>query len=189
MKIVRHYNYKTLKYFWNTVFRADELLQEGIAHSENKNLIANVDVHQIKPSARRGFGVLETDWKSIEYEIDTPLNPSILSDELPRGIEILPFQSSLLPEIFEYDFSLGGYERRSIIEASCYEENCKTLVAIKDGKCIGFGSIKLDNVEYGRVAPLYADSSVAEAMVKRLITAMPEAKGFAIVTINTNIIA
>ncbi|GFX00907.1 acetyltransf_18 domain-containing protein [Trichonephila clavipes] len=41
-----------------------------------------------------------------------------------------------------------------------------------------------------KIAPLYADdSSVAEAMVKQLITAMPETKGFAIVTINTNIFA
>ncbi|PRD33010.1 UNVERIFIED_CONTAM: hypothetical protein NCL1_18724 [Trichonephila clavipes] len=158
-----------------------KLLQESYDHSKDKNLIANVDVHQIMPTARRGVGVLETDWKSIEYETDTPLNPSMLSDDLPRGVEILSFQNSLLPAIFEYDFSLGGYERKSIIEASCHEENCKTLVAMKDGKCVGFGSIKLDNVEYGRIAPLYADdSSVAEAMVKRLITAMPEAKGFAI---------
>ncbi|GFQ64657.1 n-acetyltransferase domain-containing protein [Trichonephila clavata] len=45
-------------------------------------------------------------------------------------------------------------------------------------------------VEYGRIGPLYADDpSVAEAMVKRLITDMPEAKGFATVTINTNILA
>ncbi|GFX00906.1 n-acetyltransferase domain-containing protein [Trichonephila clavipes] len=109
------------------------LLQEGISHAENKNCIDNVGIHQMKASARR-FGVLKTDWKSIEYEIDTPLNPSILSNELPRGVEIFPFQNSLLPAIFEYDFFFRVYERKSIIEASCHEENCKTLVAMKDGK-------------------------------------------------------
>ncbi|GFQ73174.1 n-acetyltransferase domain-containing protein [Trichonephila clavata] len=118
------------------------------------------------------------------------VNPSILSDELPSGVAILPFQNSLLPAILEYDYSLIGYERRLVIEASCKEENGKTLVAMKDGKCVGLGSIKLNINEQGRIGPLYADyPSVAEALVKWLITAMPEAKGFAIVTINTNMFA
>ncbi|GFR17001.1 n-acetyltransferase domain-containing protein [Trichonephila clavata] len=55
----------------------------------------------------------------VEYETDTPVNPSILSDELPSGVEILPFRNSLLPAVFEYDYSLIGFERRSVIEASC----------------------------------------------------------------------
>ncbi|GFY76230.1 n-acetyltransferase domain-containing protein [Trichonephila inaurata madagascariensis] len=61
------------------------------------------------------------------------------------------------------------------------------LVAMKNGKCVGFGPIKLSIAEYRKIGPLYADDpSIAESMVKRMITAMPEAKGFATATINTN---
>ncbi|GFY51868.1 n-acetyltransferase domain-containing protein [Trichonephila inaurata madagascariensis] len=153
--------------------------------------MGNVDVHQVQPSIRRGIALLESDWKSIEYETDTPVNPAILSDKLPSGVEILPFQNSLLPAIFEYDYSLIGYERKSLIDASCKEENSNTLVAMKDGKCVGFGSIKLDIAEYLKIGPLYADDpSTAETMMKQLITAMPEAKGFATVcSYYTNIFA
>ncbi|GFR00932.1 n-acetyltransferase domain-containing protein [Trichonephila clavata] len=167
-----------------------KLIQETLIHYQGKNLVGNVVANHIESFKRRGFVVLESEWKSLEYETDTSVNPSILSDELPSGVEILPFQNSLLPAIFEYDYSLIGFERRTVIEASCKEENSKTLVAMKDGKCVGLGSIKLNINEQGRIGPLYADyPSVAEALVKRLITAMPEAKGFAIVTINTNMFA
>ncbi|GFX00965.1 n-acetyltransferase domain-containing protein [Trichonephila clavipes] len=165
-----------------------QLLTESFARAHGKNLVGSVGIYQVEPAKRRGAGLFESDWISLEYETGTAVNPAILSDELPRGVEIIPFQNSLLPAIFEYDYSLIGFDRRPIIEASCKEENSKTLVAMKNGKCAGFGSIKLDIVEYGKMGPLYADDPcVAEAMVKSLITAMPEAKGFAIVTINSNI--
>ncbi|GFQ89295.1 n-acetyltransferase domain-containing protein [Trichonephila clavata] len=167
-----------------------KLLQACDDHSEGINIGVNTDIHRVGPYMRRGVTVLETDWKSLEYETYTPVNPAILSDELPSGVEILAFQNSLLPAIYEYDYSLAGYERKSLIEASCHEENSRTLVAMKDGKCVGFGSIKLNIMEIGRIGPLYTDDpSVAEAMVKRLIPAMPEAKGFTTVTINTNLYA
>ncbi|GFY60098.1 n-acetyltransferase domain-containing protein [Trichonephila inaurata madagascariensis] len=161
-----------------------------IAHAQGENFAVNTDIHKIGPYIRRGITVLETDWKSIEYETYTPVNPAVLLDKPSNGVEILAFQNSHLPAIYEYDYSLAGYDRKSLIEASCNEENSKTLVAMKDGKCVGFGSMKLSIVEYGRIGPLYADDpSVAEAMVKRLIIAIPEAKGFAMVTNNTNIFA
>ncbi|GFS61060.1 n-acetyltransferase domain-containing protein [Trichonephila inaurata madagascariensis] len=165
-----------------------KLLNACDEHSGGKNIGVNTDIHKVGPYMRRGVKIIETDWKSIEYETYTPVNPAVLSDELPSGVEIVAFQNSHLPAIHEYDYSLAGYERKSLIETSCKEENSITLVAMKDGKCVGFGSIKLNIMELGRVGPLYADDpSVAEAMVKRLITAMPEAKGFATVTISTNL--
>ncbi|PRD33009.1 UNVERIFIED_CONTAM: hypothetical protein NCL1_18721 [Trichonephila clavipes] len=167
-----------------------KLVQESMAQSQHRNIVGNVVVQHIESFQRIGVGILETEWNSLEYETDTAVNPSILSDELPSGVEILPFQNSLLPAIFEYDYSLIGFDRRPIIEASCKEENSKTLVAMKDGKCIGLGSIKLNIIEYGKIGPLYADDPfTAEAMAKRLIMEMPEAKGFCLATINTNIFA
>ncbi|GFQ90663.1 n-acetyltransferase domain-containing protein [Trichonephila clavata] len=128
--------------------------------------------------------------EGINIGVNTDIHRPYYRNELPSGVEILAFQNSLLPAIYEYDYSLAGYERKSLIEASCHEENSRTLVAMKDGKCVGFGSIKLNIMEIGRIGPLYTDDpSVAEAMVKRLIPAMPEAKGFTTVTINTNLYA
>ncbi|GFY41468.1 n-acetyltransferase domain-containing protein [Trichonephila inaurata madagascariensis] len=157
-----------------------KLLKECFQHSQGKNFVGNTKVDVVRAYIGGGSNILESDWKSLEYETDTPVNPATLMDELPSGVEIVSFQNSLLAAIFEYDYALAGYERKFITEASCNEENSKSLVAMKDGKCVGFGSMKLIIVEYGRIGPLYADDpSVAEAMVKRLITAMPEAKGLA----------
>ncbi|GFT28403.1 n-acetyltransferase domain-containing protein [Nephila pilipes] len=167
-----------------------KLLSECHAHAQGKNIGVNCDFTKIGTFKRRGIITFESDWKSLEYETYTPVNAALLSDELPSGVELHEFQNSLLPAIFEYDYSLIGYERRSTIEASCNDENSKTLVAMKDGTCVGFGSIKLNIVENGRIGPLYADDPiVAEAMMKRLITIMPEAKGFAIVAVSSNIFA
>ncbi|GFX00945.1 n-acetyltransferase domain-containing protein [Trichonephila clavipes] len=167
-----------------------KVLTKSFARAQGNTLLGSVGLHQIPAFTRRGVKVIETDWNSLEYETDIPVNPSILSDELPSGVEILSFQNSLLPAVFEYDYLLVGFDRRPIIEASCKEELSKTLVAMKDGKCVGFGSIKLDIAEYRKLGPLYADDpSIAEAMAKRLITTMPEAKGFTTGTINTNLFA
>ncbi|GFT28400.1 n-acetyltransferase domain-containing protein [Nephila pilipes] len=167
-----------------------KLLIESIARAQDKNIAISCDFTKLGTFKKRGIIIFESDWKSLEYETYTPVNAALLSDELPSGVELHAFQNSLLPAIFEYDYSLIGYERMSIIEASCNDENSKTLVAMKDGTCVGFGSIKLNIVENGRIGPLYADDPiVAEAMMKRLITIMPEAKGFAIVTVSSNIFA
>ncbi|GFY76229.1 n-acetyltransferase domain-containing protein [Trichonephila inaurata madagascariensis] len=188
-----HYTSSALKFWHNEdpdgiIIAVTE--SESFARAQGNTLVGSIGIHQIPAFNRRGAVVFESDWKSLEYETNIPVNSSILSDELPSGVEILPFQSSLLPAIFEYDYSLMGYERKSLIEATCKEENSETLVAMKDGKCLGFGSIKLDIVEYLKIGPLYADNpSVAQAIMKRLITSMPEAKGFSIVTINTNLFA
>ncbi|GFY38790.1 n-acetyltransferase domain-containing protein [Trichonephila inaurata madagascariensis] len=130
-----------------------KLIRECFAYPQGKNFAGNAKVDVVGPSLGRGARILESDWISLEYETDTPVNPAILSDELPSGVELLAFQNNLLPAIFEYDYSLAGYDRKPVIEASCNEENSKTLVAMKDGKCVGFGSIKLDNAEYWKIGP------------------------------------
>ncbi|GBN01233.1 hypothetical protein AVEN_86102-1 [Araneus ventricosus] len=166
------------------------LTKECHDHAGDGNIGVNCSIAKIGLFKRRSIKILETDWKSLEFEVYYQVNPNVLSDQLPAGVEILPYQPSYLEAVLTYDRSLIGYERKSIIEASCNEKDgSQTLVAMKDGRCVGFGSIKLTILGLGRVSPLYADdASVAEAMVKRLIPTLPEAKGFTIVTISSNIL-
>ncbi|PRD33008.1 UNVERIFIED_CONTAM: hypothetical protein NCL1_18719 [Trichonephila clavipes] len=113
-----------------------KVLTKSFARAQGNTLLGSVGLHQIPAFTRRGVKVIETDWNSLEYETDIPVNPSILSDELPSGVEILSFQNSLLPAVFEYDYLLVGFDRRPIIEASCKEELSKTLVAMKDERLL-----------------------------------------------------
>ncbi|GFY70405.1 n-acetyltransferase domain-containing protein [Trichonephila inaurata madagascariensis] len=104
-----------------------KLLQESYDHSKDKNLIANVDVHQIMPTTRRGVGVLETDWKSIEYETDTPLNPSMLSDDLPRGVEILPSRIVSFQQYLNMTFPLGATKENLLWKQVAMKKIAKPL--------------------------------------------------------------
>ncbi|CAL1269652.1 unnamed protein product [Larinioides sclopetarius] len=167
-----------------------KLAKECYDHAGKNNIGVNCSISKIGVFQRRGITIFETDWKSVEFEAYYPVNPHVLSDQIPSGVEILPYQASYLESVLTYDRSLMGYERRSIIEASCNEKDgSQTMVAMKDGRCVGFGSIKLTILGLGRIVPLYADDvSIAEAMVKRLIPTLPEAKGFTIVTISSNIL-
>ncbi|KAF8794615.1 hypothetical protein HNY73_002582 [Argiope bruennichi] len=167
-----------------------KLTNECHEHAGNSNIGVNCSRTKMGLFKRRGVEIIETDWKSLEYETYNPVKPCVLSDDLPAGVEILPFQASYMEAVLTYDRLLVGYERRSTIETSCTDKECnKTLVAMKDGRCVGFGSIKLNILGLGRVGPLYADdASIAEAMVKRLITDMPEANGFTMVTVSSNIL-
>ncbi|GIY92385.1 acetyltransf_18 domain-containing protein [Caerostris extrusa] len=167
-----------------------KLLSACHTHADGRNIGVNCEMDKIGTFKRRGVAIFEDTFKSLEYEIYSRANSTVLSEELPSGVEILPFQSQYLEAVYEYDHSLMGYERKSTVEASCYEDNSKTLIAIKDGKCVGFGSIKLNIMGIARVGPLYADDPVvAEAMLKRLINEMPEVSGFTTVTISSNLYA
>ncbi|GFQ69054.1 n-acetyltransferase domain-containing protein [Trichonephila clavata] len=90
--------------------------------------------------------------------------------------------------MFAYDYDLTGYNRSIALEMSCKEKGSKTFVAFKDGKCVGFGSIKKSCLSAGRVGPLYADDpAVAEVLLRKLLEAFPERKGFAMMTISSNV--
>ncbi|KAG8195358.1 hypothetical protein JTE90_001377 [Oedothorax gibbosus] len=138
-----------------------------------------------------GFPILETSWASIMNETCNPVNHEVLSDEPPEGIDILPFQESHLPAMFEYDLALMGYEREKALELNCKEQDSRTFVAFNNRCVVGFGTIKMrcDNA-LGQVGPLYADDPrVAEVILKRLIVSLPKAEGFAMMTVNSNLAA
>lgn len=116
------------------------------------------------------------------------VNHSALSDDPPAGVDIQPFQESHLPAIFEYDLALMGYNRELPLELNCKEPDSRTYVAFKEGKCVGFGTIKISCNALGQVGPLYADDKkVAEVILKRLIVSLPKAKGFAMMTVSSNL--
>ncbi|GIY76145.1 acetyltransf_18 domain-containing protein [Caerostris darwini] len=136
---------------------------------------------------RGGFPIVETAWVCLENQTENPVNHEALSDQLPDGIVLEPFQESHLPSMFEYDLALMGYERRKALELNCKEFGSKTLVALKDGKCVGFGTIKRSCTNWGQVGPLYADDpAVAEVLLRRLIDSHTEVKGFAMMTCSSN---
>ncbi|CAL1276857.1 unnamed protein product [Larinioides sclopetarius] len=134
-----------------------------------------------------GFPIVETKWTCVVNETEDPINHETLSDQVPVGITIEPFQDAFLPAMSEYDFALVRYDRKQALELNCKEVDSKSLVAFKDGKCVGFGTIKISCHNCGQVGPLYADdAAVAEVMLRRLIVSLPKAKGFAMMTISTN---
>ncbi|GFQ64659.1 n-acetyltransferase domain-containing protein [Trichonephila clavata] len=78
---------------------ARKLLKACFVHSQGKNFVGNTKIDVVGAYIGGGSNILESDWKSLEYETNTPVNPAILLDELPRGVEILSFKKSLLPAI------------------------------------------------------------------------------------------
>ncbi|GBN37278.1 hypothetical protein AVEN_152621-1, partial [Araneus ventricosus] len=114
------------------------LTKECYDHAGDGNIGVNCSIAKIGLFKRRSVKILETDWKSLEFEVYYQVNPNVLSDQLPAGVEILPYEPSYLEAVLTYDRSLIGYERKSIIEASCNEKDgSQTLVAMKDGRCVG----------------------------------------------------
>ncbi|XP_042895724.1 uncharacterized protein [Parasteatoda tepidariorum] len=138
---------------------------------------------------RGGFPLVETEWTCVVNETsgNETVNPEVLSDVVPKGVDIHPFDESLLPFIYDYDYSLIGYKRNVAVELSCKEKDSRTLVAMKEGACVGWGTIKLSCQNVGLIGPLYADEAdVAEVMLRRLISDFPLSKGFSMMTISSN---
>ncbi|GFU33810.1 n-acetyltransferase domain-containing protein [Nephila pilipes] len=134
-----------------------------------------------------GFPIVESRWTCVVNETEEPINHEALSNEVPDGIDIVPFQESHLLAIFEYDFALIGYDRKLAVELNCKEFDSKTFVAIKGDNCVGFGTIKRSCHNVGQVGPLYADDpAVAEVMLRKLIESHTDVKGFAMMTISSN---
>ncbi|CAL1269655.1 unnamed protein product [Larinioides sclopetarius] len=167
-----------------------KLFAAGFAHAGDRNIGLNSPADKFNLYKKHGFTVIEESFSSLEYECSYKLNVEALSDQLPSKVELKPFEESCLDAMSAYDRALIGYDRKVILKANCKEANTKTLVAFKNDICVGFGSVKLNISEAARVGPLYADDpAVAEVMFKRLVESMPEAKGFATVTISKNLAA
>ncbi|GFY06764.1 n-acetyltransferase domain-containing protein [Trichonephila clavipes] len=134
------------------------------------------------------FPVVEKEWTIIKNQTSSNVFPEALSNVLPPKVDTQPFEDSFLQSMFAYDYDLMGYKRSRALEMSCKEKDSKTFVALKDGKCVGFGSIKKSCLDAGRVGPLYADDpAVAEVLLKKLLEAFPERKGFAMMTLSSNV--
>ncbi|CAL1283825.1 unnamed protein product, partial [Larinioides sclopetarius] len=134
-----------------------------------------------------GFPIVETRRTFVMYETENPIKYEALSDKVPVGVTIEKFQDTFLPAMSEYDFALVGYDRKLALKLSCKEPGSKTVVAFKDRKCVGFGTIKTSCFQCRQVGPLYADdAAIAEVILKRLIVSMPKLKGFAATILSTN---
>ncbi|GIY76149.1 hypothetical protein CDAR_461011 [Caerostris darwini] len=136
---------------------------------------------------RAGFPVEEPDWVCVKNQTSTDVSQNVLSNIVPPGVDIQPYQDSFLPAMVAYDQALIGFKRSLQLLYSCEEVDNKTLVAFKDGVCVGFGTIKESCLRAGRIGPLYADEPViAEVILGRLLDSFPERKGFAMMTISNN---
>ncbi|GFW66656.1 acetyltransf_18 domain-containing protein [Trichonephila clavipes] len=168
-----------------------EVWDKCMKHVDNMNVVINAVPDKVfLYRDKGGFPILETEWTCVVNETEEPINHEALSNEVPDGVEIVPFQESHLPAMFEYDLALIGYDRKLALELNCNEFDSKTFVAFKDGKCVGFGTIKRSCHNVGQVGPLYADDpAVAEVMLRTLIESHPDVKGFAMMTISSNVIA
>ncbi|KAF8795052.1 hypothetical protein HNY73_002948 [Argiope bruennichi] len=137
---------------------------------EKKDMMAAVALNAVPGKLelyrdKGGFPIVETRWTSVVNETEEPINHEPLSDQVPDGVTIEPFQEAFLPAMSEYDHALMGYDRKLALELNCKEVDSQSLVG-----------------------PLYADdAAVAEVILRRLIVSLPKAKGFAMMTISTNI--
>ncbi|KFM59845.1 hypothetical protein X975_04358, partial [Stegodyphus mimosarum] len=133
------------------------------------------------------FPIVEDRWEILLNETDLNVSPANLSDQVPFGVRVQHCRESDLPLIYEFDFNLVGYKRDLVIKLTSQEQDTKTVVAIKDGECIGYGTIRKTCQGIGYVGPLYAnDSSIAEVILRRLIVSAPEVKGLFIGTDSNN---
>lgn len=158
-------------------------------HIGSRNAALNAIPHKTELyRTKGGFPVVETRWTCVVNETNVSrVDHQVLSDEAPEGVDIQPFQESHLPSMYEYDLALMGYNRELALRLNCSEQDSRTLVAFKDGKCVGFGTIKISCHNAGQVGPLYADdAAVAEVMLRRLIVSLPQATGFAMMTVSSN---
>lgn len=157
-------------------------------HVGDRNVCLNGVPDKVKLYKERGgFPILETNWVCVMNETTSPVHPETLSDTSPASVDIVPFEDSHLPLICDYDSKLIGYDRKLALELNCKEPGSRSFVALKDGACVGFGTIKMSCQEAGQVGPLYADGKeIAEVILKRLILSLSQVKGFAMMTMSNN---
>ncbi|GFT26814.1 integrase catalytic domain-containing protein [Nephila pilipes] len=158
----------------------------------NKNIIGNSVLPMARKYIEQGYcNHIDENFTMLNNYIPNSVTPNVLSKNgLSKNIEIETYQEYLLPSIVQYDATIAGFERRPILELNCKEKDSQTLVAFKNGTCIGYGSIKRSCLGAGRVGPLFADDPVvAEALLKKLLESFPDRKRFAMMTLRDNITA
>ncbi|XP_035230083.1 uncharacterized protein LOC118202031 [Stegodyphus dumicola] len=135
-----------------------------------------------------GFSIVENKWDLLVNEIYENISPENLSYEVPKGVYIENCRIAHLPLIYEYDCNLVGYRRDLAIKFMVQEQDTESLVATKDGECVGFGVIKKTYRGVHHIGPLYAnDAAVAEVILRRLIVSTPEIKGLYMATVSNNV--
>ncbi|GFT68745.1 acetyltransf_18 domain-containing protein [Nephila pilipes] len=166
------------------------LVAASFQHVGERNLGANIPKELVRVTCKKGFGVIEDTWTSLEYEYLDELRYQLLTEKLPDGVQIQCLKENNFDSMLEYDQTLVGYDRKHILDIICKENNTKILIALKDGACVGYGIIKRNIFDAARVGPLYADDSrVAEVILRKLLETMPDAKGLAMTTISNNLMA
>nr|XP_015912920.1 uncharacterized protein LOC107443523 isoform X2 [Parasteatoda tepidariorum] len=162
---------------------AFQLIRKGMERHRHKNRgvgftfkqWTNMTSHLIGAKTEIGFNVQE-------YVSTESMHTNLLSDNLPGDTTIHPLETNHLELIYDYDLQVVGCERRAFLDLSFNEPHCKTLIALKNERCVGFGSVKLTVWGAKRVGPLYADDSkIAEALLKSLLEGFPQGKGVAVV--------
>ncbi|KFM58754.1 hypothetical protein X975_09474, partial [Stegodyphus mimosarum] len=134
-----------------------------------------------------GFPIVENKWELLVNEIYENFSPENLSDEVPKGVYIENCRNAHLPLICEYDCNVVGYRRDLAIKFMIQEQDTESLVATKDGECVGFGVIKKTWRGVHHLGPLYAnDAAVAEVILRRLIVSVPEIKSLYMATVSNN---
>ncbi|CAL1276855.1 unnamed protein product [Larinioides sclopetarius] len=139
---------------------------------------------------KSGFPIVETEFMCQKNYTSELVDSNNLSSINLQGVTIESVQECHLPALFSYDFSIVGYDRKLVLALNCLEDNSRTFVAVRNGSCVGFGTIKLTCMGAGRVGPLYADdTAIAEALLKTLIMSMPNFTGFVMNTVSNNVAA
>ncbi|XP_015927323.1 uncharacterized protein [Parasteatoda tepidariorum] len=158
-------------------------------HIGNRNVGANsvkekISLYQTKEK----FLVQEE--KLLIQENDTLediITPDKLIDAVPEDIILETYKEAHLPSMYQYDFKVCGFNRELLLKLNCEEKETKTIVALKNEECVGFGTIKRGCQGIPLVSPLYADDpNVAEAMLKQLMLSYPMKKGFYMATLFHN---
>ncbi|GFY72545.1 n-acetyltransferase domain-containing protein [Trichonephila inaurata madagascariensis] len=173
--------YRSMKVF-------PQLMMAAVQHSGHRNIGGNGYASKVGFLGKVGFKEFEKSWTVKEYEYLGELRTNLLSDRLPEGVEIRSLEQNSFESMLLYDRTLVGYDRKFIFKSRSREKNSKTLIALKDGTCIGYGVVKRNILDAALVGPLYADDvRVAEVMLRKLLESMPNAKGLSMATISTNL--
>ncbi|GFT26830.1 n-acetyltransferase domain-containing protein [Nephila pilipes] len=168
-----------------------DVYKDAVEHAGNANGALNAVPGKLELYRDKGgFPIVETEFKCVKNYTTDPVDPRNLSSVVPKGVSIEAVQDYHLPAMFDYDYSLVGFERKLALALNCQEKNSRTFVAMKNGACVGFGTIKTTCLGAGRVGPLYADDpAVAEVLLKMLVISLPNVKGLVMNTVSNNITA
>jgi len=123
------------------------------------------------------------------YESDTVRTVDLVKSI--RGTRIDKIDQTIIEQIIEYDTQVHGYSRAKLLPHVFSEEDTVALVAIDeyDGKVVGYGCFRTNNINKAMAGPLYANNdAVAELIVYEIIKAFPivEKNGLLYMTLDSN---